>query len=230
MRLYIQHGEGVVQQLGQPPVRGEHDDPIVLQLPQLGEVEGAVIGAVQPPQQGVVLVADEKDPLPHDQLIGQLGQVGGDVHDAEVDDAVLRQLGQLGHGGLVEDHLHVGELGGEQGQDVGQQHGPPPGGHTDVQHRAVPVLNVPQVAEQLPVQIALPLQIGIEHLTCGGEGEWCVGAVHQGHPQGVLQLGQILAEIGLGEIEPLRRFGDAPLLDDGHKIFRILDEHKQHTP
>lgn len=96
-----------------------------------------------------------------------------------------------------------------------------------MQHRAVPVLNVPQVAEQLPVQIALPLQIGIEHLTCGGEGEWCVGAVHQGHPQGVLQLGQILAEIGLGEIQLLGGLRDAALLGDGEKIFRILDEHKR---
>ena len=95
-----------------------------------------------------------------------------------------------------------------------------------MQHRAVPILDVPQVAEQLPVQIALPLQIGIEHRSCGGEGKGGVGPVHQGHAQGVLQLGQVLAEIGLGEIQLLGRLGDAALLGDGEEVFRIFDEHK----
>ena len=109
-------------------------------------------------------MADEENALPHDQLIGELRQVGGDVHDAEVCDAVLGQLGQLGHRGLMEHHLHVGVPLGEVGENVGHQGRPPPGGYADVEHRPLVVLEIPQVADQLAVQIALPFQVSVKDL------------------------------------------------------------------
>ena len=51
------------------------------------------------------------------------------------------------------------------------------------------------------------------------------GGAQQGHPQVGLQLGQILAEVGLGEIEAVSGPGDAVLLHNGEKIFRIFDKH-----
>lgn len=74
----------------------------------------------------------------------------------------------------MEHHLHIGVLLLKQGQHIGQECGPPPGGHPDVEHRPLPVLKVPQVADQLPVQKALPLQIGVEQLPAGvsRSGEW----------------------------------------------------------
>ncbi len=176
----------------------------------------------------MVPVAHQEDMLPHHRLIGQLGEVVGGLHHAEVDYIGLSQLPQLGHRGLVEHHLHVGVLLLKQGQHIGQEGGPPPGGHPDVEHR--PLLEVPQVADQLPVQKALPLQIGVEQLPRRGELQRRVGAVQQDHPQAALQLGQVLAQVGLGEIQPLRRPGDAPLLDDGEEIVRVFDEHGPLSP
>ena len=48
--LHVEDREGVVEQLGQPPVAGQHDDPLVLQQPQVPEILGVVVGAVQSPE------------------------------------------------------------------------------------------------------------------------------------------------------------------------------------
>ena len=125
----------------------------------------------------------------------------------------------------MEDHLDVGVVLSEGGQHVGQQGGTPPGGHPDVEGGPLLVLEVPQVADQLPVQIALPLQIGVEHLPRRGELQRGVGAVQEHHAQIVFQLGQILAQVGLGQVEAFRCLGNAVFLHDGQEIFRIFHEH-----
>ena len=53
-------------------------------------------------------MGDEQDALMHHQLIAQVGEVAGNVHEAEVGDAAGGQIPQLGHRGLMEDHLHLG--------------------------------------------------------------------------------------------------------------------------
>ena len=65
----------------------------------------------------------------------------------------------------------------------------------------------------------------MEQLPRGGELEGRVGAVQQSHPQVGLQLGQILAEVGLGEVEAVGGPGDAAFFYDGEKIFRVFDKH-----
>ena len=217
--------EGVVQQLGQTPVLRKHDDALMLQAAQVTEGEGGGAGAVQPLGQGVVPVADEKDALVHHQLIAQVGQVAGDVHEAEVGDVAGGQVSKLGDRSLMEDHLDVRILAHEGGEDVRQKGGAPPGGYPDAQLLPLLGLEGPQVALQLPVQIALTLQIGVEQLPRRSELERGVGAVQQSHPQVGLQLGQILAEVWLGEVEAVGGPGDAALLDDGEKIFRVFDKH-----
>ena len=129
----------------------------------------------------------------------------------------------------MEDHLDVGVLLGEQGQHIGQKGGAAPRGYADVEDRPLLVLQIPQVADQLPVQITLALQIGMEHLPCRRQLQGRVGTVQQHGPQIGLQLGQILAEVGLGQIQPLRRLGDAALLHYGQKVLRIFHKHS-HAP
>ena len=166
----------------------------------------------------------------HHQFIAQVGEVAGNVHEAEVGDAAGGQIPQLGHRGLVEDHLYIRVELDEPGQDVRQENGPPPGGHPDVELRGLLGLQGPQVALQLAVQIVLPLQIGVEQLPCRRQPQGGVGAVQQGYPQIGLQLGQILAEVGLRQVEPVGGLGDAALLDNGKKIFRIFDKHGRTPP
>ena len=131
-RLHVLDVEGVIEQAGQAPVLGEHHQPLVLQLPQVPEGEGGRAGAVQALDQGMVLVGDEENALVHHQLIAQVGEVARRVHQTEVCDAAGGQIAQLGHRRLVEDHLHVGVLGGKAGQDIGQQGGAAPGGHANM--------------------------------------------------------------------------------------------------
>ena len=175
-------------------------------------------------------MGDEQDALMHHQFIAQVGEVAGDVHEAEIGDAAGGQISQLGHRGLVEDHLHLRVELDKPGQDVGQENGPPPGGHPDVELRGLLGLQGPQVALQLAVQIVLPLQIGVEQLARRRQPQRGVGAVQQGYPQVGLQLGQVLAEIGLRQVEPVGGLGDATLLDNGEKVFRIFDKHGRTPP
>ena len=100
----------------------------------------------------------------HHQLIAQVGQVAGDVHETEVGDAAGRQVAQLGDRGLVEHHLDVRVPPHKGGEDVRQKGGATPSGHADAQLLPLLGLKGPQVALQLPVQIALALQIGMEQL------------------------------------------------------------------
>jgi hypothetical protein len=65
----------------------------------------------------------------------------------------------------------------------------------------------------------------MEEFTGGGEGQRSVGAVQQYNSQRMLQLGQILAKIGLGEIETLGSLGNTALFHDGQEIFGVFDEH-----
>lgn len=97
----------------------------------------------------------------HHQLIAQVGQVAGDVHETEVGDAAGRQVAQLGDRGLVEHHLDVRVPPHKGGEDVRQKGGATPSGHADAQLLPLLGLKGPQVALQLPVQIALALQIGM---------------------------------------------------------------------
>ncbi len=223
--LHALDAEGVVQQLGQPPVLGQHHQPLMLQPAQVPEGQWGGAGAVQPPDQGVVPVGDEEDALIHHQLVAEIGQVAGDVHETKVGDAAGGQAAQLGDRGLVKDHVDVGVLLGKFGKDIGQKGGATPGGHADMQVLPFLGLEIPQVALQLAVQIALALQIGVKQLSGLGELKRGVGAVQQDHAQVGLQLGQVLAEIGLGQVQALGGFGDAAFLDDGKKILRILHKH-----
>ena len=103
--------------------------------------------------------------------------------------------------------------------------------HPDiVELRGLLGLQGPQIALQLAVQVVLPLQIGVEQLARRRQPQGGVGAVQQGHPQIGLQLGQILAQIGLGQVEPVGSLGDAVLLDNGEKIFRIFHKHERTPP
>ena len=175
-------------------------------------------------------MGDEQDALMHHQLIAQVGEVAGNVHEAEVGDAAGGQIPQLGHRGLMEDHLHLRIELDEPGQDVRQKNGPPPGGHPDVELLGLLGLQGPQIALQLAVQVVLPLQIGVEQLARRRQPQGGVGAVQQGHPQIGLQLGQVLAEVGLRQVEPVGGLGDAALLDNGEKVFRIFDKHGRTPP
>jgi len=105
----------------------------------------------------MILVADEEDALVHDGLISQLAQIGGDIHDAEIRGAAGRQIHKVGDRDLVQDYLYIGIELGEQGHHIGKQDASAPGGHADVENGPLFVLQVLQIADQLAVQITLPL-------------------------------------------------------------------------
>ena len=141
--------------------------------------------------------------LPTAQVVQQIA--GGSHADIELHLGVLGVvlLQQLGGG------LHVGV------DDPQLQLAPGPGLH--VPHA---VRHGPQALEHLPaVLVEAPARLG--------EGHPFVGAQEQGHPQLVLQQGQLAADGGLGHMERPGRSGDAPLLRHGGEIFQLLEVHRR---
>ena len=56
------------------------------------------------------------------------------------------------------------------------------------------------------------------------------GAVEQPDPQLCLQIGDLFAQGGLGDIQLRRGFGEAHVLDDTQKIVDLQGSHRRHLP
>ena len=116
-------------------------------------------------------MAEEENTLLHDKFVCQFAQIGGDMHDTEVDDAAGSKIHQIGDGDFVEDHLNIGILLGEARENIGQQGGAAPGGDANVKHGPLFVFQILQITDQLAIKIPLSLQIGMEDFSGRGEGE-----------------------------------------------------------
>ena len=82
-----------------------------------------------------------------------------------------------------------------------------------------------------PRRLAHPLQDGLglhqEHLSRRGQRHRPGAPVEEGTAQGGFQLADLLGDGGLGDVELLRRLGEAAGLGGGDKVFQLVLVHKE---
>ena len=147
------------------------------------------------------------------------------MEEGEVQLPLVQQDREVLVGALGGLHLNVGVPPLKGGEHPGQHQGGPP----EVQAHPHGAAGLPLQLGQVLAEAALPLlvlphiaQIALPRL---GEPEGGGLTVEQLDPQVLLQPLQAAAHGGLGQVEPLGRFGDAPRLGDGQKGFVLFGDH-----
>lgn len=155
-------------------------------------------------------------------LLGE-GDGGHPLHDdgLKADNQVGPPVGQLvlqlRGVALEQGKFHLGELGPEFWQDLGQQRQPAGVGDAHPQHPQVLLVDVPHLGQVLAVQVQnlgggvnqQPPRVGQRQL--GGPGE-------QLYVQLPLQIADVVGQRLLGDIQPFRRPGDVQLLRHHEKV------------
>lgn len=171
------------------------------------------------PAQGMVLGQDQQHPFFldgfGDDLLGQLGNHG--IHDGKVDPVVFQEYGQLADREFQQIDLHRRMVLQESRQDGGHQQGTPPGPDPDIQLLEFFVV---QFGFQFFVQVMAAFQVMVIDLPSGGQLQGDLGTVEELTAQGSLQLGDVLAQAGLGDEQLFCSPGDVPFPGHHEKVFR----------
>ena len=208
--------------LGQGELRAQEEHPHPLQEVEVERLAGGLLrqellGDRVPP------VAHQEDLFVEDDLVGHIVRgVQGGVHDDEVHLVVGDQAVHLAGAHLEEVQPDLGVFLGESGQDVGQEDAGPPVAEAHAEGLGAVGADGVEVHEQLLVELAAAVQIAGVYLPGGGQGQGGPLPVQQPDPKALLQTDDVLAQVGLGDIQLLCRLGDAPLGGDREEIFRIF--------
>ena len=91
----------------------------------------------------------------------------------------------------------------------------------DAERLAAAGVQAREVLQKLLVELRAVLEIVGVDLAGGGQRQRRLGAVEQADAEFLFQMDDILAQIGLRDMQPLRGFRNAFLGRNGKKIFRI---------
>ena len=162
----------------------------------------------------------QQHPLFHDLLAHQrTGHPGGGhIHHGKIHFAVLHLGKQLADGVLVQLDPHAGVGAQKLRQNLRDEDGASP--VANAQCHILQSIFV-QVLDELLVKVGAAFEVALVNLPRLGEGNGRFGAIEQLHSQSGFQLGDVLAEGGLGDKQLFRRPGDVLLPGDHEEVFGV---------
>jgi len=213
--------EKVVDAHGEQDLRVEQDKALVLENGEL-RLPSRAAGLRKRLRGAVAAVADQEDLFVENGLSGQVvGRIEIGVHDGKIHRVVRHQTEHLARRAFEQLKMGLGVLLRKGGQDARQERAGAPVAHGDAERLAAAGVQTCEILQKLLIELRAVLEIvGVDLAGCG-QRQRRLGAVEQADAEFLFQMDDVLAQVGLRDVQPLRGFRNAFLGRNGKKIFRI---------
>ena len=213
--------EKVVDAHGEQDLGVEQDKTLVLENGEL-RLPSRAAGLRKRLRGAVAAVADQEDLFVENGLGGQVvGRIEIGVHDGKIHRVVRHQTEHLARRALKQLKMGLGVLLRKGGQDARQERAGAPVAHGDAERLAAAGIQAREILQKLLVELRAVLEIVGVDLAGGGQCQRRLGAVEQADAEFLFQMDDVLAQVGLRDVQPLCGLGNAFLGRNGKKIFRI---------
>ena len=213
--------EKVVDAHGEQDLGVEQDKTLVLENGEL-RLPSRAAGLRKRLRGAVAAVADQEDLFVENGLGGQVvGRIEIGVHDGKIHRVVRHQTEHLARRALKQLKMGLGVLLRKGGQDARQERAGAPVAHGDAERLAAAGVQTCEILQKLLIELRAVLEIvGVDLAGCG-QRQRRLGAVEQADAEFLFQMDDVLAQVGLRDVQPLCGLGNAFLGRNGKKIFRI---------
>ena len=154
-------------------------------------------------------------------MVSVVGRIEIGVHDGKIHRVVRHQTEHLARRALKQLKMGLGVLLRKGGQDARQERAGAPVAHGDAERLAAAGVQTCEILQKLLIELRAVLEIvGVDLAGCG-QRQRRLGAVEQADAEFLFQMDDVLAQVGLRDVQPLCGLGNAFLGRNGKKIFRI---------